>query len=108
MDTSSAIAGPTYPASSYAVGREKIREYALAVGESDPVHLDPQAARAAGYSDVLAPPMFAVVYTAAAILQALTDEALGIDLARVVHGSQEFVWDRDVVSGDEITTTWSV
>ena len=56
-------ARPTSP-SLYAVGREKIREYARAVGETNPVHLDVEAARAAGYADVVAPPMFAVVYSA--------------------------------------------
>ena len=42
----------------YAVGREKIREYALAVGETNPLHLDLEAARAAGHADLVAPPMF--------------------------------------------------
>ena len=55
--------GKTYPPLTYAVGREKIREYALAVGETNPLHLDVEAARAAGYRDVVAPPMFAVVYS---------------------------------------------
>jgi len=108
MDASTATAGSTYEPTTYAVGREKIREYALAVGESDPVHLDLVAARAAGLPDLLAPPMFVVVYTAPAILQVLSDDAVGMDLARVVHGGQEFVWGRDVVAGDEITTTWLV
>ena len=48
----------------YAVGREKVREYAHAVGETDPRYLDPEAARAAGFADVVAPPMFAAVYCA--------------------------------------------
>ena len=59
-------ARPTSP-TVYAVGREKIREYARAVGETNPVHLDLEAARAAGYADVVAPPMFAVVYSAPAV-----------------------------------------
>jgi len=45
----------------YAVGREKVREYAYAVGETDPRYLDPDAAREAGFADVVAPPMFAAV-----------------------------------------------
>ena len=60
-----AIVGKRYPAFEYEVGREKIREYANAVGESDPVHHDPDAARAAGFRGVVAPPMFCVVYSAA-------------------------------------------
>jgi acyl dehydratase len=88
----------------YAVGREKIREYAHATGETDPRHLDPEAARAAGYADVVAPPMFAAVYCAPAIGPAILDPEVGIDFARMVHGAQEFEWHVPVVAGDEITT----
>ena len=64
MPLSTEAVGKRYDPLVYAVGREKIREYALAVGETDPLHLDVEAARAAGYADVVAPPMFAVVYSA--------------------------------------------
>ena len=96
--------GKTYPPVGYAVGREKIREYAAAVGEDAPVHNDPEAARAAGYADVVAPPMFAVVYAGKAVAPALFDPDVGIDFARMVHGGQEFVWGPPVVAGDEIAT----
>jgi acyl dehydratase len=88
----------------YAVGREKVREYAAAVGETDPLYHDPEAARAAGFADVLAPPMFAAVYCGPAIGPAIVDPAVGIDFARLVHGAQEFTWHELVVAGDEITT----
>jgi acyl dehydratase len=100
--------GKSYPSTLYAVGREKIREYALAVGESNPLHLDPEAARAAGFRDVVAPPMFCVVYSSPAIGPAIFDPEVGIDFAMMVHGGQEFVWGPLVVAGDEITTTVSV
>ena len=100
--------GKTYPPTVYAVGREKIREYAHAVGETNPLHLDVDAARAAGYRDVVAPPMFAVVYSAPSVTPALFDPEVGINFAMMVHGGQEFVWGSLVVAGDEITTTVSV
>ena len=100
--------GKTYEPTLYAVGREKIKEFAYAVGESDPLHLDHQAARAAGYADVVAPPMFAVVYSNTAILPGLFDPEVGIDFAHMVHGAQEFRWGPLVVAGDEIETTASV
>jgi acyl dehydratase len=103
-----AAVGKTYPPTLYAVGREKIKEYARAVGETNPLHLDHEAARAAGYADVVAPPMFAVVYCSAAMGPAYFDPELGIDFARLVHGGQEFTWGPLVVAGDEITTTVSV
>jgi acyl dehydratase len=100
--------GKTYPPVLYAVGREKVKEYARAVGETNPLHLDHEAARAAGYADVVAPPMFAVVYCSQAIMPAYFDPELEIDFARLVHGGQEFKWGPLVVAGDEITTTVSV
>ncbi|MGH2855917.1 MAG: MaoC family dehydratase N-terminal domain-containing protein [Solirubrobacteraceae bacterium] len=100
--------GKTYPPSLYAVGREKIREYAYAVGETDPLYLDLDAARAAGYADLAAPPMFAVVYAGRAVTPALFDPELGIDFAHLVHGEQAFRWGPLVIAGDEIETNVTV
>jgi acyl dehydratase len=100
--------GKTYPSTLYAVGREKIKEFASAVGEQNPIHLDHEAARAAGYADVVAPPMFAVVFASRAIMPALFDPEVGIDFAHMVHGAQEFRWGDLVVAGDEISTTATV
>ena len=92
----------------YVVGREKVREYAHAVGETDRRYLDPEAARAEGFDDIVAPPMFAAVYCAPAIGPAILDPEAGIDFARLVHGAQEFTWHEPVVAGDEITTEASL
>jgi len=96
--------GKSYPPFDYEVGREKIREYANAVGESNPVYHDPAAAREAGFRNVVAPPMFAVVYSAGAMGPAILDPDLGINLALMLHGSQEFVWSEPVCAGDTITS----
>jgi acyl dehydratase len=96
--------GKQYPPFEYEVGREKIREYALAVGEDNPVYFDRAAARAAGLRDVTAPPMFAVVYSAGAMGPAILDPEVGIDFGMMVHGGQEFAWGEPVCSGDTITT----
>src|SRR5579859_5104069 len=100
--------GKTFPPDTYAVGREKIREYAYAVGETNPLYLDVEAARAAGYADVVAPPMFAVVYSGRAVTPALFDPEVGINFAKMLHAGQEFEWGPLVVAGDEITTTTEV
>jgi acyl dehydratase len=86
------------------VGREKIREYANAVGEDGAVHHDREAACEAGFRDVVAPPMFAVVYSAGAVGPAVLDPELGINLMMMLHGSQEFEWSEPVCAGDTITT----
>ena len=96
--------GKTYPPFTYEVGLEKIREYAHAVGASEPVHLDREAAEEAGFRDVVAPPMFAVVYSAGAMGPAILDPELGINLMLMLHGSQEFAWSEPVCAGDVIST----
>jgi acyl dehydratase len=90
---------PTEP---YQVGREKIREFAAAIGATDPLHHDVGAAQAAGYPDVVAPPTFPVVVTFATSRQIIDDPALGVDYTRVVHGDQRFAYTRPVVAGDEL------
>jgi acyl dehydratase len=96
--------GKTYDPTLYAVGREKIKEYARAVGETNPIHLDVQAAREAGYADVVAPPMFAVVYCAPSMGPPLFDPEIELNFPLMVHGGQEFEWGELVVAGNEITT----
>lgn len=100
--------GKTYPPSMYAVGREKVREYALAVGETNPVHYDVQSAQRAGYADIVAPPMFAVVYSTPAVVMAVLDPDVAMNFAMEVHGAQEFCWGPLVVAGEEIATRASV
>jgi acyl dehydratase len=108
MPVSTQAVGKTYAPVVYAVGREKVREYAAATGETNPVYLDPEAARAAGYVDVVAPPMFTVVYSAPAIGPAILDPEVGMNFATMVHGGQDFAWGPVVVAGDEVTTVATV
>src|SRR6202166_2813808 len=105
MPVNTKAIGKRYEPVVYAVGREKIREYARAVGETNPVHLDVEAARAAGYADVVAPPMFAVVYSAPSVGPPIFDPEIELNFAMMVHGSQQFEWGPLFVAGDEITTT---
>jgi len=88
----------------YEVGREKIREFADAVGATSPLHRDPAAARAAGYADVIAPPTFATVISMRATGIVVDDPELGLDYSRVVHGSQTFVHHRPMVAGDRLVS----
>ena len=108
MTLSTDAVGKSYPPNLYAVGREKIREYARAVGEENPVYLDREAALAAGFRDVVAPPMFCVVYCGPALAPAMFDPEVGIDFARLLHSGQEFRWGPLVQAGDEVATTLTV
>lgn len=101
--------GRAYPAlAPYQVGREKLREFASAIGETSPICHDPAAARAAGYRDVVAPPTFAFVLTMRAMNAAMFDPDLGLDYAMAVHGEQHFSYRRPIVAGDEITVTCTI
>lgn len=100
--------GKRYEPAVYAVGREKVREFALATGETEPLYLDLDSARRAGHPDLVAPPMFAVVYQGVPINVALRDPELAIDFPRLLHAGQEFGWDRPVIAGEELTTTVTV
>ena len=93
------------PAPPYRVSAEKIAEFARAVGEDAAVCLDPVAARAAGYADVVAPPTFTVTFTMPLIEAFLRDPAFGWDYARMVHADQSIVLHRPVHGGDELATT---
>ena len=108
MAIETSATGKSFAAVNYAVGREKVREFAAAVGETNPLYFDVDAARAAGHADVVAPPMFAVVYSWRAMGQAVFDPEVAINFAMLVHGGQEFRWGPLVVAGDEVDTTVTV
>jgi acyl dehydratase len=96
--------GKRWDGFTYEVGLEKIREYANAIGEGAPVHHDRGAATDAGFRDVVAPPMFCVVFSAGAMGPSIFDPDVGMDFARMLHGSQEFAWGEPVCAGDVVTT----
>ena len=103
------IVGKAYPPlAPYLVGREKIREFASAVMSRDPLHSDVDAAREAGYPDLVAPPTFPVVLQEKALQILLSDPDAGIDYSRIVHGDQRFDYTRPIVAGDELTTAVQV
>jgi acyl dehydratase len=91
------------PADPYEVSRVKISDFADAIGDPNPVYRDRAAAQAAGLPDVIAPPTFAIVITAASTAQAVSDPGLGLNYAMVVHGEQRFEYSRQIVAGDVLT-----
>jgi acyl dehydratase len=87
----------------YEVSRVKIAEFADAIGDGNPVYRDKAAAQAAGHSDVIAPPTFAIVISMAGSGAALADPGLGLNYAMVVHGEQRFSYSRPIMAGDVVT-----
>jgi len=109
MGINTGLAGRQYPPSpAYEVSREKIAEFAAAIGSDDPAHRDPQAARALGHPDVIAPPTLVVVVAQRAERQIFDDPDSGVDFTRLVHGEERFVHHRPVVPGDLLTAVLHV
>ncbi len=102
--------GREYPApEAYEVGREHVRRFAEAIGDLDPAYLDPEAARALGHPDVVAPPTFLTVLNFRfAASGPIADPALGLDYSLVVHGEQSFELHRPVVAGDVLSSVQRV
>ena len=98
-------AGRTFePSGPYEVSRVKIAEFATAIGDGSPLCRDRAAAQAAGYPDVIAPPTFAIVITAADIARLVADPDLGVNYAMIVHGEQSFTHSRPLHAGDVVVT----
>jgi acyl dehydratase len=85
------------------IDRTRLQFFAKAIGEQDPVYLDPAAAQAAGYPDLPAPPtfLFAAELDSGANDQLLTD--LDIPLAKLLHGEQSFRYIKRVCAGETVT-----
>lgn len=102
MPLDDTLVGRTYrSAAPYEVGREKIREFADAVGDPGAVYRDPEAAKELGHADVVAPPTFPIV-VAFDLLRQMLDE-LGLPLQRIMHADQKFAVTRPVRPGDRLT-----
>jgi acyl dehydratase len=102
MPLNQRLVGKVYPPIRYEVCREKLREFAVALGETDPVYHDQQAARAAGHPDIPAVPTFPVVLSFRAGAMVNGDPELGLDYGRVVHGEQAFSYRRPLRAGDRL------
>jgi acyl dehydratase len=101
--------GKVYPASEpYEVGREKIREFAVAIGDQNPAYHDVRAAQALGHRDLIAPPTFPFAITMRATTVVMFDPDLGLDYSRVVHGEQRFAYSRPVTAGDRLVVVTTI
>jgi acyl dehydratase len=89
----------------YEVGREKIRDFADAIGDPNPAYRDVDAAKALGHPEVVAPPTFAIIVSMRVTGDAVFDPELGLNYALVVHGEQRFVHHRPIRHGDRLRGT---
>lgn len=105
MPLNQSLVGKTYASVTYEVSREKIREFATAVGETSPICHDLEAAKQAGYPEQVAPPTFGTVLHILSGPAVLSDPELRLDYSRVVHGEQEFEYRRPILAGDVLSAT---
>ena len=94
------LKGKQYQEVTFEVERDRVLQFCDAIGERDPVFRGPDAARAAGFSEQLAPPTFPTVMQIMTSGQVVLDQDLGLNYAMVVHGEQEYEWRRPLVVGD--------
>lgn len=95
--------GLTMPAFSVDVEPGRLRFFAKATGQTDPVYTDAAAARAAGHPGLPVPPTFLFCLEMDAPDPGALRDTLGIDIARVLHGEQRFVMHRMAHAGDRLT-----
>ena len=103
------MVGFTYPPlRPYVVSAEKIRDFAVAIGDDNPAYLDRSAASQLGYADVVAPPTYPIVLTMESMREAFDDPRLGMDFSRVVHGDQRFAYEQPIVAGMTLICTTTI
>jgi acyl dehydratase len=84
------------------VGREKVREFALAVKDDHPSHYSEASAAEAGYDSIVASLTFLAVAGRRVQLDVFTKFDIPINLARVLHRDQKFVYHRPIMAGDRL------
>jgi acyl dehydratase len=105
MALNQALKGKEYGEVSFTVGRDRVAQFADAIGDDDLVYRDAEAAKAAGFAEQVAPPTFLTTMQLQTSGQVVLDPELGLDYSRVVHGAQEFDLRRAIVVGDVLTAT---
>jgi acyl dehydratase len=95
--------GYELPAATMEIERGRLRFFAKAIGELEPIYTDVKTAREAGYPDLPAPPTFLFgAELDAGTLEGLLD-TLGIPIGKILHGEQGFTYHRPVCAGETIT-----
>lgn len=95
--------GHEFPPCEFPLERGRLRAFAAAIGEVDPIYTDVEAARAAGYPDLPAPPTFLFAAELDAGLLTTLVAQLEIPLSKLLHGEQGFIYHRTACAGDVVT-----
>ena len=85
------------------IEKGRLKFFAKAIGETNPIYTDEAAARDAGHRELPAPPTFAWMLDMEAADFLPVVGLLDLDIARILHGSQEFEYFGQIYAGDNIT-----
>lgn len=105
--TDKSVIGKAYPSFVYEVEKVKIKELAEAIEDNNPLYRNEEAARASKYGSLVAPPTFPTLFRSEewGIMDMLND--LKVEIAKLLHGEQEYEYFRLIKPGDRLTcTTW--
>lgn len=96
--------GKPLPPRTYEVDRSKIRELATALGDTNPIYHDVEAAKRAGYQDLALPPTFATLFSFwGRALDGSPDLDIGLALEKALHGEEEYTYLAPIYPGDIIS-----
>jgi acyl dehydratase len=95
--------GRVFAPSQAEVEKGRLRFYAKAIGETDPVYTDEAAARAAGYASLPVPPTFLFSLEMEKPEPFAWLGEVGMDLARILHGEQSFTYHQPACAGDTLS-----
>ena len=88
------------------VGAEHVAEFARALGDPNPLYLDPEAARRGPFGTLVAPPTYPIAFMTQAMAGGMdTFLELGLNFMTLVHGEQEFEYSRPIRAGETLTLT---
>ncbi len=105
MAMNTALIGKEYGEVTFTVDRDRVVQFADAIGEDTPLFRDGDGAKSQGYGEQLAPPTFVTVMQILTSGQVVLDQELGLNYALVVHAEQEYEWHRPVQVGDALSAT---
>jgi len=81
-----------------AISATAVQQFADAIGDSSPIYRNLEAARAAGYQTIPAPPTFVTRF-----IVPFAEAGLDTERSQVLHGEQEYVYERPIGVGDTVS-----
>ena len=91
------------PVSELNIDRSRLRFFAKTIGETSSIYTDVEAARAAGYADLPAPPTFLFAAELDSGASDMLLQKLEVPIAKILHGEQSFCYHESACAGDTIT-----